>query len=61
MAKTALITGATGLLGPQVVTAFKRQDWNVVGTGFSRANTPAILKLDLGSEAEVARTIEEVK
>jgi S-adenosylmethionine synthetase len=61
MAKTALITGATGLLGRQVVTAFKRQDWNVVGTGFSRASPPAILKLDLGSEAEVVKTIEEVK
>lgn len=61
MAKTALITGATGLLGRQVMTVFKRQEWNVVGTGFSRAEPPAILKLDLGLEAEVARIIEEVK
>jgi S-adenosylmethionine synthetase len=61
MAKTALITGATGLLGRQVVTAFERQEWHVVGTGFSRAKPPAILKLDLGSETDIARTIEEAK
>ena len=61
MAKTALVTGATGLLGRQVVTAFERKQWQVVGTGFSRAKPPGILKLDLGSEADIARTIEETK
>ncbi|KAM3068948.1 hypothetical protein ACMFMG_004124 [Clarireedia jacksonii] len=61
MAKTALITGATGLLGRQVVKAFERENWKAVGTGFSRANPPAILKVDLGSESEVAKTIDEVK
>jgi NAD(P)-dependent dehydrogenase (short-subunit alcohol dehydrogenase family) len=61
MAKTALITGATGLLGREVVKAFQRQGWDVVGTGYTRAKPPAILKLDLGSEAEVAKVLEEVK
>lgn len=61
MAKTALITGATGLLGRQVVVAFEREEWQVVGTGFTRAKPPAILKLDLGSEADIASTIDEVK
>lgn len=61
MTKTALITGATGLLGRQVVKAFERAGWDVKGTGFTRATPPSILKLDLGSEAEVARTINEVK
>lgn len=61
MAKTALITGATGLLGRQVVTAFEREEWQVVGTGFTRAKPPAILKLDLGGEADIARTIDEIK
>lgn len=61
MSKTALITGATGLLGRQVVKAFERAGWDVKGTGFTRATPPSILKLDLGSEAEVARTINEVK
>jgi S-adenosylmethionine synthetase len=61
MAMTALITGATGLLGRQVVTAFEKQNWDVVGTGFTRAKPPSILKLDLGSEVDIARTFEEVK
>lgn len=61
MTKTALITGATGLLGRQVVTAFERKEWQVVGTGFTRAKPPSILKLDLGSEANITSTIEEVK
>jgi nucleoside-diphosphate-sugar epimerase len=61
MAKAALITGATGLLGRQVVKAFQRQGWDVVGTGFTRAKPPAIVKLDLGSEAEVAKVLEDVK
>jgi S-adenosylmethionine synthetase len=61
MAKTALITGATGLLGRQVITAFERKEWQVVGTGFTRAKPPSILKLDLGSEANITSTIEEVK
>ncbi|KAG9242285.1 putative methionine adenosyltransferase 2 subunit beta [Calycina marina] len=61
MAKTVLITGGTGLLGRQVVQAFERADWRVVGTGFTRAKPPTILKLDLGDEAAVAKTIEDVK
>ncbi|RDW88205.1 hypothetical protein BP6252_00237 [Coleophoma cylindrospora] len=61
MAKTALITGATGLLGRQVVKAFKRQEWEVVGTGFTRASPPAILKVDLGSEAEISKVLGDVK
>jgi NAD(P)-dependent dehydrogenase (short-subunit alcohol dehydrogenase family) len=61
MAKTALITGATGLLGRQVVKAFTRAGWEVKGTGYTRASPPTILKLDLGSEADVAKTLEDVK
>jgi S-adenosylmethionine synthetase len=61
MAKTALITGATGLLGRQVVKAFQRQGWEVVGTGFTRAKPPSIIKLDLGSQSEVERVLEDVK
>ncbi|CRK13301.1 hypothetical protein BN1708_010749 [Verticillium longisporum] len=32
--RTALVTGATGLLGRQVVKAFEKREWNVKGTGF---------------------------
>lgn len=61
MVKTALITGATGLLGRQVVKAFERAGWDVKGTGFTRAKPPTVLKLDLGSTVDVAAALEEVK
>lgn len=59
--RTAVITGATGLLGRQVVRAFQRADWNVVGTGFSRAKGPDILKVNLDSTEEVDKLLDEVK
>ncbi|KAH8591020.1 putative methionine adenosyltransferase 2 subunit beta [Bisporella sp. PMI_857] len=61
MARTALITGATGLLGRQVVKAFESAGWTVVGTGFTRAKPPSILRLDLGSPADVAKALDEIK
>ena len=61
MAKTALITGASGFLGRQVVAAFQSAGWNAIGTGFTRAGPPAILKVDLTNEAEVSKVLEEVK
>lgn len=61
--RTALVTGATGLLGRQVVESFKFSSgsWVVKGTGHSRADGVDILKVDLGSQDEVARTLDEVK
>ncbi|KAI0016972.1 hypothetical protein F4780DRAFT_757075 [Xylariomycetidae sp. FL0641] len=59
--KTALVTGATGLLGRQVVRAFDDQSWSVTGTGFSRADGQSILKVDLGNAPEVEATLDKVK
>ncbi|KAF8253163.1 NAD(P)-binding protein [Wilcoxina mikolae CBS 423.85] len=59
--KTVVITGATGLLGRQVVRAFQDAEWNVVGTGFSRAKPPTIRKVDLGNDTEVLSLLEETK
>ncbi|XXH00539.1 hypothetical protein Hte_006887 [Hypoxylon texense] len=59
--KTALVTGATGLLGRQVVRAFERSNWNVKGTGYSRADGISILKVDLVNADEVATTLDNVK
>jgi S-adenosylmethionine synthetase len=61
MAKTVLVTGATGLLGRQVVKAFQRRGWSVVGAGFTRANPPSTVKLDLSSSSEVTQVLNEVK
>ena len=56
--KTALVTGATGLLGRQVITAFEKQGWTSKGTGYSRADGVTILKVDLGDETAVKRAID---
>jgi S-adenosylmethionine synthetase len=56
-----LVTGATGFLGRQVVKAFTRGGWTVTGTGYTRASPPDILKLDLTSEDEIAKVLNDVK
>lgn len=61
MAPTALITGASGLLGREVAKAFERQEWNVIGTGLSRANPPSIIKVDLTDSTQVEKTLDDVK
>lgn len=58
--KSCLVTGATGLLGRQVAKAFAREDWKVTGTGFKRSG-PSILKLDLGSETQVSKALDEIR
>ena len=57
----ALVTGATGFLGRQVVKTFERKGWKVTGTGYTRASPPSILKLDLNSTSEIERVLEDVK
>lgn len=59
--KTALITGATGLLGRQVVRAFDLKGWNTKGTGFSRADGVSVFKTDLGSPDQVEKLLEDIK
>lgn len=59
--RTVLVTGATGLLGREVAEVFRLRKWNVKGTGYSRADGVDILKVDLGSEAEVAKVLDETK
>lgn len=61
MSRTVLVTGATGLLGREVVDAFRTAGWDVIGTGFTRAKPPAILKVDLGNQAEIVKALDEVK
>lgn len=61
MPESALITGATGLLGRQVVKAFDEEGWKVTGTGFSRANPSKILKVDIQDEKELTKVLDDVK
>lgn len=59
--KTVLVTGATGLLGRQVLKAFAKRDWTAKGTGYSRADGASILKVDLASAAEVEKALDTAK
>ncbi|KJZ75024.1 hypothetical protein HIM_05510 [Hirsutella minnesotensis 3608] len=59
--RTALVTGATGLLGREVANTFRLSGWNVKGTGYSRADGVDILKVSLGSEDETVKAIDETK
>ncbi|KAF3771262.1 NAD(P)-binding protein [Cryphonectria parasitica EP155] len=59
--KVALVTGATGLLGRQVLKAFARRDWTAKGTGHSRADGTDVLKVDLASSPDVSKALDSVK
>ncbi|KAI0472087.1 NAD(P)-binding protein [Xylariaceae sp. FL0804] len=59
--RTALVTGATGLLGRQVSRAFERGKWTVKGTGYSRADGTSILKVDLQSASAIEAVLDQVK
>ncbi|KAL7937076.1 hypothetical protein V8C35DRAFT_214868 [Trichoderma chlorosporum] len=60
--RTVLVTGATGLLGREVVAAFQlRSGWTVKGSGYSRADGVDVLKLDLESGADIAKTLDEIR
>lgn len=59
--RTVLVTGATGLLGREVAAAYKLQRWTVKGTGYSRADGQDVLKVDLGNESDLTKTLDEVQ
>lgn len=59
--KKALITGATGLLGRQVLKVFARKDWDAKGTGLSRADGVSVLRLDLTEGEEIERVLDSVE
>jgi len=59
--RTVLVTGATGLLGREVSAAFGLKNWEVKGTGYSRADGINTFKVDLGNENEVSNFLDETK
>lgn len=61
MSHTALITGATGLLGREVSKSFKQAGWMTVGQGYNRATPPTILKANLEDLTDIKRILDEAK
>jgi nucleoside-diphosphate-sugar epimerase len=62
MMQTVLVTGATGLLGREVLRTFQRESgWKAIGQGLTRAAPPAILKADLQNADEIEELLDEVK
>lgn len=59
MPQKAVITGASGLLGRQILQAFGEAGWDVVGLGLSRPNPPSIRKLDLSDGPAVLTLLDE--
>ncbi|KAN0080677.1 hypothetical protein V8E54_003881 [Elaphomyces granulatus] len=59
MPPTVLVTGATGLLGREVMEAFSRAGWVTVGQGYSRAAPPKILKANLENINEIEKLLDE--
>ena len=55
----ALVTGATGLLGRQVIKAFDQAGWKTVGTGFTRADPPTILRADLADPTAIEDVLDK--
>jgi S-adenosylmethionine synthetase len=61
MTASVLVTGASGLLGRDVIKAFERAQWKAIGTGLTRANPPSILKLDLLQKESIILALDESK
>ena len=61
MLRSAVVTGATGLLGRQVLKTFDAAGWETTGTGFSRGNPPQIRKVDIQDETQVVQLLDAVK
>ncbi|KAF2792705.1 NAD(P)-binding protein [Melanomma pulvis-pyrius CBS 109.77] len=59
--KTALITGASGLLGRQVQRVFHLDGWKSIGTGLKRIDPPEVIRLDILNAKEIERVLDEVK
>lgn len=58
---SVLVTGASGLLGRQVVCAFEQRGWAVTGAAFSRADGKSLLRVDLEKAPEVEKALDSVR
>jgi S-adenosylmethionine synthetase len=49
------------LLGRDVVKAFERKQWTVIGTALTRVNPPHTIKLDLLDKSNIVSALDEAK
>ncbi|KAH7550878.1 hypothetical protein BM1_10251 [Bipolaris maydis] len=61
MSRSALITGASGLLGRQVQREFLLDGWESVGTGLNRVTAPNVVKLDIRDQGEIEKALDNTK
>lgn len=60
MAKRVLVTGASGLLGREILRCFEAEKWEVLGLAYSRAKG-GLRRVDLSDGAQVEGVLEEFK
>lgn len=58
--RRVLVTGATGLLGRQVLTCFRDHGWTVMGLGHSRAKD-SVVSCDLFVSEQIRRRFDEFR
>lgn len=57
---TVLVTGASGLLGRQMMAAFNLAgSFFVLGQGLTRATPPTVLQADLAQPEQIERLLDE--
>ena len=59
--QTVIVTGASGLLGREVSTAFETAGHSVHRTGYARADGVNILKVDLEDDTAVKKLLNELE
>ena len=57
--KRVLVTGASGLLGREVLKQFKDRGWNATGLAYSRAEEAGLVRVDLRDKVEVERALSD--
>lgn len=60
MTKRVLVTGASGLLGREILKCFAAEKWEVLGLAYSRARD-SLKKVDLCDPAQVEDVLEQFK
>lgn len=61
MAERVLLIGATGQLGRLCLETFKKESYEVLGTGLSRMGDPSLIRLDMSVPEEAAKIVTSLR